>query len=294
MKCRDAIILSILLLLCACSHQGPVESKSKKIDSKRYSIQVGEALRVSYPFSQYVEGSSFTCKGTRFPAYHEGGEYHAYIAESYFSDFNPYSCDLLVGNNILASALEITVVDRAFPEEKLTVQPKKVYLSVKDQLRVRNEQVILKTVYADTASAPLFDSAFQLPLQSKITSHYGVKRTFNGDVKGQHLGTDFRAAVGGPVPVGNSGRVVFADDLFYTGLTVIVDHGVGIFTVYGHLAAIKVDLGEYVPRGSIIGLSGATGRVSGPHLHWGVKVSGHYIDGTSLIRETTINNSGKL
>ncbi len=276
-------------LFLACSTSSSLSVSKKELLVKTYSVQAGEVVRVSYPHAQYIEGTSFRCKDSSFPAYYENGEYHSFLAETYFSDFQPFTCDLIVGSERLEKVLSLTVVDRSFPEEKLTVQPKKIYLSVKDEMRVRNEQALLKVVYADTATTPLFDRAFIFPLDSKITSHYGVKRVFNGSVKGQHLGIDFRAGIGVPVPVSNNGRVVFAGDLFYTGLTVIVDHGIGIFTVYGHLDSIKVELGEYLPRSAILGRSGATGRVSGPHLHWGVKVSGHYIDGASIMRETTLS-----
>lgn len=278
-----------IIMLFSCSSKQLSVAESLALPVKSYSVQTGEVVRVSYPHPQYIEGASFKCKGSTFPAYYENGEYHAFIAETYFSDLQPFSCDLNIGQDHLLKILSMTVVDRTFPEEKLSVQPKKIFLSMKDEMRVRNEQVLLKVVFADIASTPLFDRPFILPLDSKITSHYGVRRVFNGSVKGQHLGIDFRAPIGIPVPVSNNGRVVFAGDLFYTGQTVIIDHGIGIFTVYGHLDSIKVELGEYVPRGAILGRAGATGRVSGPHLHWGVKVGGHYVDGASLIRETTSN-----
>lgn len=282
------LFLAILFTLGGCaSFMGKQAKTEEKLVVKKYTVTTGEALKISYPFSTYVEGAQFICKWGNFPAYYEGLEYHAYVAESYFTEFTPYTCDLVVGTQKLEKIIEIEVNDRTFPEEQLRVEPKRIYLSMKDQLRVRNEQAMLKVVFDDTAASPLFDQPFIMPMDSKITSHYGVRRLFNGSKKGQHLGTDFRAQIGVPVPVANNGRVVFTGDLFYTGNTVIIDHGVGIFTIYGHLNSIKSELGEYIPRGGIIGKSGATGRVSGPHLHWGVKVGGNYIDGVSLIRETT-------
>jgi murein DD-endopeptidase MepM/ murein hydrolase activator NlpD len=115
---------------------------------------------------------------------------------------------------------------------------------------------------------------------------YGIKRVYNKAHRGQHLGTDFRAPGGVAVPAVNRGRIMFAGDLFYTGGTVIIDHGMDIFTVYGHLSEVKVEAGQIVNAGDIVALSGNTGRSSGPHLHWGVKIHGHYIDGYSLIDES--------
>lgn len=249
-------------------------------------IKVGEVAKVDYLYADYDEDAFFVCKWGKFPAYYEDGKYHAYIIESYFSNLESYKCSLELSKVDLGTVLSVSVYDRPFPIEQLHVNPKRVYLSKKDQMRVRNEQAMLNAIYSDSASAPLFSEGFDLPMNSYITSHYGVKRVFNGKKKGQHLGTDFRARVGLPIPTANNGRIVYSGDLFYTGKTVIVDHGVNIFTVYGHMSKLGSELGEYVPKGAILGLSGATGRVSGPHLHWGVKILGHYIDGASMVRES--------
>jgi len=97
------------------------------------------------------------------------------------------------------------------------------------------------------------------------------------------LGTDYRAKVGTEIRAANDGHIVVSRDLFYTGGTVTIDHGLNIFTVYGHLSKMLVKEGDYVKKGDIIALSGKSGRVTGPHLHWGVKVDGDFIDGDSLI-----------
>jgi murein DD-endopeptidase MepM/ murein hydrolase activator NlpD len=123
-------------------------------------------------------------------------------------------------------------------------------------------------------------------MNTAVTSFYGTKRVYNKQKKGQHLGIDYRAAIGDKVPTANAGKVVFSGDLFYTGGTVIIDHGLDIFSVYGHLSKTLIEAGRLVERGEVIGLSGNTGRTSGPHLHWGVKVQGQYIDGDVMIKET--------
>lgn len=89
-----------------------------------------------------------------------------------------------------------------------------------------------------------------------------------------------------PIPVTNRGKVVFAGNLFYTGNVVIIDHGLNIFSLYGHLSKIKAQVGDIVNQGDIVGLAGMTGRVSGPHLHWGIKINGHNVDGFSLVTES--------
>jgi murein DD-endopeptidase MepM/ murein hydrolase activator NlpD len=103
---------------------------------------------------------------------------------------------------------------------------------------------------------------------------YGNKRVFNGQLKSYHNGVDFRARLGTPAVAANTGIVRLAKNLFYSGDAVIIDHGTNIFTIYAHLSKIKVAAGQRIEKGQLIGLTGATGRVSGPHLHWGVKING--------------------
>jgi murein DD-endopeptidase MepM/ murein hydrolase activator NlpD len=94
---------------------------------------------------------------------------------------------------------------------------------------------------------------------------------------------DYKAAVGDEIFSSNAGKIILARNLFFSGNTVIIDHGMGILTVYMHMSKLLVQLGDYVPQLSLLGLAGSTGRVTGPHLHWGVKVNGHWIDGLTLL-----------
>ena len=112
------------------------------------------------------------------------------------------------------------------------------------------------------------------PRNNEISSRFGNRRVFNGQLKSYHNGLDFRSPKGTAVYATNSGVVRLAKNLFYSGNAVIIDHGTGIFTIYAHLSKIEVAAGQRIEKGQLIGLTGATGRVSGPHLHWGVKING--------------------
>lgn len=281
MKFNKYFLLPICLILASCG-----TTEIKPTINLEVPVAVGETTRVDYPLNESEDEAFFTCGMRNIPAYYEDGAYHAFISESYFSDMKPYSCMLTAGDRIIRDAIRVVPHTRDFTSEVLSVQPGKVKLSLADQKRVAKEQIRINKAYSESSPVPYFDEAFIRPLDSYITSHYGVKRMYNGVKRGQHLGTDFRARTPTPIPVANNGKVVLADNLFFTGNTVIVDHGVGVYTLYGHLSRIDVEVGNYVPQGHIIGLSGATGRVSGPHLHWGVKVNGNYIDGMSLIEAT--------
>ena len=114
--------------------------------------------------------------------------------------------------------------------------------------------------------------------------NFGHRRVFNGQPRAPHSGADLRARTGTPILAANSGRVVLAKDLFYSGNAVFIDHGLGLFTTYLHLSKIDVAVGDIVEQGQQIGLAGATGRVTGPHLHWGVRLLDARVDPFSLVR----------
>lgn len=215
-----------------------------------------------------------------------------FLAETYFSDMKPYKCSYVTdedNDNVEdLIVLNVNVVPFKYKKERLYVDQKKIDLSKKDLERVLKEKEITEKLYDNSASYYFFEEPFMTPLDSFITSYYGNKRIFNNKKQSQHLGNDFRAAVGVPIPVANKGKVIFVGDLFYTGKVVVVDHGLDIFTMYGHLSNIKVNEGDIINKGDIVGLAGATGRVSGPHLHWGVKIQGHWVDGFSLVQQSKL------
>jgi murein DD-endopeptidase MepM/ murein hydrolase activator NlpD len=131
-----------------------------------------------------------------------------------------------------------------------------------------------------------------MPMDSKITSDFGNARVFNGSLKSYHSGTDFRAKVGTPVKSVNDGVVVLAKDRFYAGGSVIVDHGEGVYSCYYHMSKYEVKEGDFVKKGQLLGLSGVSGRVTGPHLHFSMRVSGVQVDPLQFIN--LVNKELKL
>lgn len=243
----------------------------------------GEVRLVTFPATD--PSAQFVCKGEALKWSMKDGRGHAIVIESYFSDLHPYSCHLKL-NGKIQHEIQFKVTQRDYKAEVLKVDSKKIKLHPKDEARVWKEQQVLDRIYASSQKEFEFKGPFIQPMTSAVTSVYGTKRVYNNQKKGQHLGIDYRAPIGEKIPATNDGIVMFSGDLFYTGWTVIIDHGMDIFTVYGHLSKTLTTAGSKVKRGEIIGLSGNTGRTSGPHLHWGVKIHGQYIDGMSLIDET--------
>ncbi len=176
------------------------------------------------------------------------------------------------------------IVAGNYRTDELKVDPGRVNPNKKNTKRAQKEARRVRRIYADGNIAGLWAGDFQLPLDSKITSSFGNKRLFNGQLKSYHNGSDFRAPTGTPVFAANSGVVKLADNLFYSGKVVIIDHGNLIFTIYAHLSKIDVTSGQQIEKGQQLGLTGASGRVSGPHLHWGVKVHGAAVNPLHFIK----------
>ena len=175
------------------------------------------------------------------------------------------------------------IVAGKYRTDELKVDSSRVNPNKKDIERARKEARKIKRVYAEGNIDRLWEGNFQLPMTSDITSPFGNKRVFNGQLKSFHNGVDFRARSATPVFAANSGVVKLAENLFYSGNAVVIDHGTGIFTIYAHLSRIDVAAGRHIEKGQRLGLTGATGRVSGPHLHWGVKVRGVAVNPMQLI-----------
>ena len=176
------------------------------------------------------------------------------------------------------------IVAGTYKTDELKVASSRVNPNKKNVERAQKEARKIKRIYAKGSLDRLWQSGFQLPMSSDITSPFGNKRVFNGKLKSFHNGVDFRARTPKPVFAANSGIVKLAENLFYSGNAVVIDHGTGIFTIYAHLSRIDVSSGQHIEKGQHLGLTGATGRVSGPHLHWGVKVNGIAINPMQLIK----------
>lgn len=166
----------------------------------------------------------------------------------------------------------------------LTVAPKFVEPGPDEQKQIEADSQLKAKVFATSASEPLWTGNFRAPVAAAPTDSFGTRRMFNGKLASIHKGMDFRAASGTVVRAGNSGTVVLARLLYYEGNCVIIDHGMGLYTLSMHFSRIDVKEGQHVAKGDRLGLSGATGRVTGPHMHWAVRWRGAYLDPAKLLK----------
>ncbi len=177
----------------------------------------------------------------------------------------------------------VLVGARDFPVKKLWVKEEFVRPPPEVQGRIQREAEILEMVYGIRSEKWLGEGAFERPHLGGMTPNFGEKRIYNNVPRSSHSGVDIEAPFGSPVRASNSGRVVLARDIYFSGKTVIIDHGLGLFTFYCHFSTLKVSRGDYVKKGTVIALAGSSGRSTGPHLHWGVRLLGSRVDPAALL-----------
>jgi len=177
------------------------------------------------------------------------------------------------GDEKIACSATIEVRAGRFATEKLTVGKQFVEPSAEQIKRADEERQKLRDIFDQVTPQRLWDGMFRIPLDGATTgSNFGRRRILNGNPGSPHGGADFPAVTGTPVHAAQRGRVVLAEELFFSGNTVVIDHGLGIYTFYGHLSEIDVKVGDQLETSAVLGKVGATGRVTGPHLHWGLTV----------------------
>ena len=176
------------------------------------------------------------------------------------------------------------VQGKQYPTTELTVAPGYVQLSPENQERAAQESREINAVYSTLTPEVYWVQPFQVPIPGTTGGrNFGHRRIFNGEPRAPHSGADLTAATGTDILAVNSGRVVLAKNLFFSGNAVFIDHGLGVYSTYLHLSEMLVEPGSMVEQGQVIGLAGATGRVTGPHLHWGVRVLSARVDPFSLL-----------
>lgn len=176
----------------------------------------------------------------------------------------------------------LVVRAKAFPTRRLTVDEQFVNPPAEMTERIAAEARELDGLWA-SSPARLWDGAFSRPVPQPANSAFGTRSIFNGQLRSPHGGADFPSPTGTPIAAPNAGRVVLAKSLYYTGGTVVIDHGLGLVSLFGHLSRIDVTAGDVVAREQTIGAVGATGRVSGPHLHWTLRLNAARVDPLSLL-----------
>jgi murein DD-endopeptidase MepM/ murein hydrolase activator NlpD len=207
--------------------------------------------------------------------------FKAVLGIDLFTEPGTYNLDISINGTILSRA--VTVIKKAYPVQKLTLPKEMVELSPENEARVEREQLKMAAIWPNETGR-VWDGDFINPREGEIVTKFGVRRVINKIPKSPHSGVDVEAEEGEEVHAPNNGVAVLIDEQFYSGKSLILDHGQGIYTMFFHLSKILVTPGQQVKRGDVIALVGSTGRSTGAHLHWGVRMQGARVDPLELIR----------
>jgi murein DD-endopeptidase MepM/ murein hydrolase activator NlpD len=194
----------------------------------------------------------------------------------------PAAAEIMADGLPLGATFELT--PPGWAAKALRLPPRFVEPPAAARRQMALDQKAITRAYAQPFGPPRLDGPLAVPLDAEPTGGFGDQRVYNGTVDGVHYGLDLGAAAGDRVGASGDGEVVLARDCYMSGQTVLIWHGAGVFTAYFHLSRMEVKVGQLVTRGQAIGRVGSTGRSTGPHLHWGVKVDGLWVDPRSALR----------
>lgn len=219
-----------------------------------------------------------TLDGVRTMVVHERDRWTAIVGLP-LSQAAPATVEVLVkARDGSERRVGITLADKQYATQRLKVKPGQVNLSEKDLERVGAERERIQAALATFSPEPPATLVLRQPVPGPRSSSYGLRRVFNGESRNPHTGMDIAAPTGTPIEAPADGRVLDTGDYFFNGNTVLIDHGQGFVTMYCHLSVIGVVSGQTVSAGDVLGKVGATGRVTGPHLHWGVILNRASVD----------------
>lgn len=182
-----------------------------------------------------------------------------------------------------AAPATLTIVARRFAVQKLTVDPKFVEPPPEEKERIERDHEAFARAFSSSHPGMLWLGGFRRPAEGALRGNFGARRLYNGKTRSRHAGLDVAAPAGTPVVAAAGGRVALAGEFYFSGGSVVLDHGDGLFTMYFHLSRLDVEEGDTVAAGQGVGAVGATGRATGPHLHWAARLSGARVDPSALL-----------
>jgi murein DD-endopeptidase MepM/ murein hydrolase activator NlpD len=280
---RGAILLAAALTFCgtATSAEDAIE-----LTTDARSIRQGEVVVFTATTSQPVDAMRARAFDRDLPTFQlDATRWRALLGididtkpGSYEVSFEATSA----GQTIMATS-ELTITPGEFGRRVLKVDNAFVNPPPPVIARIMREAAEVEQLWTQSEPRRLWDTGFVRPVPGRTNGVFGSRSIFNGQPRQPHGGADFLSPAGTPIQAPNSGRVVLARELYFTGNTVVIDHGLGVFSLLAHLSVMDVHQGELVTQGQTIGRVGATGRVTGPHLHWAVRMNGARVDPLAML-----------
>ena len=275
------------VLTCVVIAAAPavVRGADATVDVAARSIQPGELTVLTVTTRTPIDDVRVRGFGQDFkPIRVNGTEWKVLVGIDLDTRPGRYDVSIVTGPSDASRMTQLlTVLPRTFPTRTLTVDAAFVNPPPAEAARIKTDTERLNRVWASPSETALWSGPWVRPVPGASNSAFGTRSIYNGEPRSPHSGADFQGAAGTPVKAPNSGRIVLAGDLYFTGNTVVIDHGAGLFSLFAHLRAMNVHEGDLVTTGSVLGELGATGRVTGPHLHWAVRVNGARVDPLSLL-----------
>ncbi len=282
-------VLLIFGIVAQAGGVGRGDNKGIKIVHRQRSLQPGEVLVLEARSSRPLQNLRIDAFGNEFQAFGDmdGTAWVALVGIDLETKPGAYRIEVKgrqLDGTSLSAQKAIRVLAKKFPGRELKVDEKFVVPPADARERIERERQTVAGIFAAITEEKLWTGAFRAPVPGAVISAFGKRNVYNGQPRSPHTGADFRGAVGTPIKAPNAGRVALAADLYFSGNTVILDHGLGLFSYLAHMSEISVKEGDRVDAGSLVGKVGATGRVTGPHLHWTVRIGKARVDPLSLIQ----------
>jgi len=277
-------VLGVLLVLGTSS--GLRAADAVTIVTTARSVQPGELVVFTATADGPIESLHARALDRDLPTYQlDSQTWQALLGIDLDTAARPYvvSFDARINGLDVTTTTTVVVTSKRFTTRTLRVDDAFVNPPRATLERITAEAAELKEVWTHSASSRLWSAAFVRPVPGRATSSFGARSVFNGAPRQPHGGADFLSPSGTPILAPNGGRVVVARDLYFTGNTIVIDHGLGVFSMLAHLSVMSVHEGDDVSVRQVVGQVGATGRVTGPHLHWAVRIGDARVDPLSLL-----------
>jgi murein DD-endopeptidase MepM/ murein hydrolase activator NlpD len=289
---KRLLTISLVALIAASAFTRPLSSRAAaplmlKITTRARAMRQGEVVLVTVTPSRDVSTVEAGAFANPIALWHSAGRtWQGLIgipvtAETGRRDLVVHAANS--DSDSLFVRISLQVGRTNFAVRKLTVDDKFADPPESEVDRILSEAKRLDALFATTKGGRLWSGPWRLPVPGTPTSSFGRETFLNGEERGRHQGADFHAASGTPIHAPNAGVVALAEPLYFSGNTVILDHGDGLYSLFAHLSKTNVAVGAKVARGDVLGEVGATGRVTGPHLHWAVRLHDVSVDPLSLV-----------
>ena len=284
--CLQAIICILFISGEAGFSNDP--SSGLTVTHRARSLQPGEVVLVTLESAKPLRNASGYLLGREFPFYTSPGSRVWRGLVGIDLEARPGNQFLeMRGSRSDGSEFRVThnlrILSKAFPTRRLTVDEQFVTPPKEVEERIHRESQRMDEIFKTTTSVKMWRGPFAAPVPGPASSSFGRRSILNGKPRSPHTGTDFSADTGTVIQAPNAGRAVLVADLYFSGNTVIIDHGQGLYSLFAHLSKFSVHEGEEIKIRQTIGRVGATGRVTGPHLHWAVRLVGTHVDPQSLM-----------